>query len=64
MSNLKEVVIVAAKRTPVGSFQGVLSTVPAPKLGSTVIKSIIDETKINTHQIDEVIMGCVLPAGL
>lgn len=63
MSNLKEVVIVSAKRTPVGSFQGCLSTVPATKLGSKVIKSIIDETKIDLQQVDEVIMGCVLPAG-
>ncbi len=63
MSNLKEVVVVSAKRTPVGSFQGCLSTIPATKLGSTVIKSILDETKIDIQQIDEVIMGCVLPAG-
>ena len=63
MSNLKEVVVVSAKRTPVGSFQGVLSTVPAPKLGSIVIKSVLDETKIDFKEIDEVIMGCVLPAG-
>ncbi len=64
MSNLREVVVVSAKRTPVGSFQGVLSTVPATKLGSVVIKSIIDETKIDLKEIDEVIIGCVLPAGL
>lgn len=63
MSNFKEVVIVSAKRTPVGSFQGSLSTVPATKLGSIVIKSILDETKIDPKEIDEVIMGCVLPAG-
>ena len=63
MSNLREVVIVSAKRTPVGSFQGVLSTIPATKLGSVVIKSIIDETKIDPKEVDEVIMGCVLPAG-
>ena len=63
MSNLREVVVVSAKRTPVGSFQGVLSTVPAPKLGSIVIKSVLDETKIDLKEIDEVIMGCVLPAG-
>lgn len=63
MSNFKEVVVVSAKRTPVGSFQGVLSTVPATKLGSIVIKSILDETKIDPKEIDEVIMGCVLPAG-
>lgn len=63
MSNFKEVVVVSAKRTPVGSFQGSLSTVPATKLGSVVIKSILDETEIDPKEIDEVIMGCVLPAG-
>jgi len=63
MSDLKEVVVVSAKRTPVGSFQGVLSTVPATKLGSVAIKSVLDETKIDLKEIDEVIMGCVLPAG-
>ncbi len=63
MSELREVVIVSAKRTPVGSFQGSLSTVPATKLGSVVIKNIIDENNIDPKEIDEVIMGCVLPAG-
>ncbi len=63
MSNLREVVVVSAKRTPVGSFQGSLSTIPATKLGSDVIKSVLDETKIDLKEIDEVIMGCVLPAG-
>ena len=63
MSELKEVVVVSAKRTPVGSFQGSLSTVPATKLGSVVIKGILEETKIDLKEIDEVIMGCVLPAG-
>ena len=63
MSELREVVIVSAKRTPVGSFQGNLSTVPATKLGSVVIKGILEETKIDVKEIDEVIMGCVLPAG-
>jgi acetyl-CoA C-acetyltransferase len=63
MSNLREVVVVSAKRTPVGSFQGSLSTIPATKLGSVVINGILDETKIDLKEIDEVIMGCVLPAG-
>jgi acetyl-CoA C-acetyltransferase len=63
MSNLREVVVVSAKRTPVGSFQGSLSTIPATKLGSVVINGILDETKIDLNEIDEVIMGCVLPAG-
>ncbi len=63
MSELREVVVVAAKRTPVGSFQGSLSSVPATKLGSIVIKNIIDDTNIDPKEIGEVIMGCVLPAG-
>jgi len=63
MSKLKDVVIVSAKRTPVGSFQGQLSTIPATQLGSITIKSILEETKIDLNEIDEVIMGCVLPAG-
>ncbi len=63
MSNLREVVVVSARRTPVGSFQGSLSTIPATKLGSVVINGILDETKIDLKEIDEVIMGCVLPAG-
>lgn len=63
MSDLKEVVIVDAVRTPIGSFGGALSSIPAPKLGSHVIKSLIDRTKIQTEKIDEVIMGCVLPAN-
>jgi len=64
MSKLKEVVITAAKRTPVGFFQGSLALVAAPKLGSVVIRNLIDESKIDLNQIDEVIMGCVLTAGL
>ncbi len=63
MSNLKEVVVISAKRTPVGSFQGSLSNVPATKLGSIAVASLIAETKIDPKEIDEVIMGCVLPAG-
>lgn len=57
-------VIVAAKRTPVGSFQGYFSSVTAPKLGSYVIKSIITETEIPTIEVNEVIMGNILSAGL
>ena len=63
MSNHQDIVIVSAKRTPVGSFQGCLSSISAPELGSIVIKSIIDETGIETDIIDEVIMGNVLSAG-
>ena len=57
-------VIVAAKRTPVGSFQGSLSSFSAPILGSKVIENLMDVTKISPSEINEVIMGNVLSAGL
>ena len=59
-----DVVIVAAKRTPIGAFQGSLASIPAPVLGAIVLKSILEETGIDTDKIDEVIMGNVLSAGL
>lgn len=64
MANLCDVVIVAAARTPVGSFLGGLSTVPAPRLGATAIKAALERAGIKPDQVDEVIMGCVLPAGV
>jgi acetyl-CoA C-acetyltransferase len=63
MSESKEVVIVSAKRTPIGSFQGVFSNLPAHKLGALVIKSLIEETELEPSSVDEVIMGNVLSAG-
>jgi len=60
---MKKVVIVSAKRTPIGSFMGSLSSFSAGKLGSIVIKDIVEETKIDKNEIDEVIMGNVLTAG-
>jgi len=60
---MKKVIIAAAKRTPVGSFNGVLSGVTAPQLGSTVIKALLEETQINPELVDEVILGNVLSAG-
>ncbi len=63
MSDLKEVVIIDAVRTPIGSFGGALAEISAPKLGSTVIKALLQRTHIAPDQIDEVIMGCVLPAN-
>ncbi|MDP6339331.1 MAG: acetyl-CoA C-acetyltransferase [Candidatus Marinimicrobia bacterium] len=63
MSELRDVVIVSAKRTPVGAFQGALSSVPAPQLGATAIKAVLVETKVDPASIDEVIMGNVLSAG-
>jgi acetyl-CoA C-acetyltransferase len=63
MSN-ESVVIVAAKRTPMGGFMGALSDASAIDLGAAAIKSVIAETGLADNAIDEVIMGCVLPAGL
>ena len=63
MSN-DAVVIVAAKRTPMGGFMGALSGASATELGATAIKSVMSETGLSDASIDEVIMGCVLPAGL
>ena len=58
------IVIVSAKRTPIGSFQGDLSSLKATDLGSAVLKKNLEDAKINANNIDEVIIGCVLPAGL
>ncbi|MCH7772303.1 MAG: acetyl-CoA C-acetyltransferase [Bacteroidetes bacterium] len=60
---MKKVVITSAKRTPVGSFNGALSSLSATQLGSLTIKSVIDDTKIDVNLVDEVIMGNVLTAG-
>ena len=62
--NKKDVVITGVARTPVGSFQGVLSTESAPRLGSIAIKAAIEKSNIKPEDIDDVIMGCVLPAGM
>ena len=56
-------VIVAAKRTPIGAFQGGLSPLSASDLGAIIIKNILDDAKVETHLVDEVIMGNVLSAG-
>ncbi len=57
-------VIISAKRTPLGSFQGSLSSLSAPKLGAEVFKSILKDESLNDISINEVIMGNVLSAGL
>jgi len=59
-----EVLIIDGKRTPVGSFNGKLSTINAPELGAVVIKELVNNSQIDPYQIDEVIMGNVLSAGL
>jgi acetyl-CoA C-acetyltransferase len=61
---MKEVVIVSAVRTPIGSFNGSLSAVSATQLGATAIKGAIEKAGIDSAIIDEVYMGCVLQAGL
>ncbi len=58
------VVIVAAKRTPLGAFQGTLSGAPSPDLAAAAIRACIDESKVDAEAINEVLMGCVLPAGV
>jgi acetyl-CoA C-acetyltransferase len=64
---MREVFIVGAARTAIGSFQGGLAGVSAPKLGATAIKAALSRAKITPEQyalINEVYMGCVLPAGV
>ena len=59
----KEVVIVSAARTPIGSFLGALSTIPAPKLGAIAIKGALDKINLDPALVQEVIMGNVVQAG-
>lgn len=61
---MKEVFIISAVRTPMGSFGGSLSTIPAPQLGATAIKGAIDKAGIDKDLIQEVYMGNVLQANL
>jgi len=61
---VEDVVIVAAVRTAVGKFQGTLADFSAPQLGALVVKEVVHRAKLMPDQIDECIMGCVLPAGL
>jgi acetyl-CoA C-acetyltransferase len=58
------VVILSARRTPVGAFQGALTTVTAPQLGAAAIKAALSDSGVKASEVDEVIMGCVLSAGL
>ncbi|EAR01862.1 acetyl-CoA C-acyltransferase [Maribacter sp. HTCC2170] len=60
---MKDVVIVSAVRTPIGSFMGSLSTIPAPKLGATAIKGALDKINLDPKLVDEVLMGNVVQAG-
>ncbi len=60
---MREVWIAGAARTPIGSFAGSLAAVPASKLGATAIKAAVERAGIPADQIDDVYMGCVLPAN-
>lgn len=59
----KDVIIVSAARTPIGSFLGALSTVPAPKLGAIAIKGALDKINLKPELVEEVLMGHVVQAG-
>ncbi len=58
-----EIVICGAARTPLGGFQGELSSLPAPELGAAAIKAALERSNIGGGDVTEVFMGCVLPAG-
>lgn len=60
---MKEVVIVSMARTPIGSFLGSLSSIPAPKLGATAIKGAMNKINLKPNQVEEVLMGHVVQAG-
>lgn len=60
---MKEVVIVSAARTPIGSFMGALSTISAPKLGAIAIKGALNKIALDPSMVDEVLMGNVVQAG-
>ncbi len=59
-----KVVIVGAKRTPIGSFQGQFASVPADELGAAAISGAIEQSGLKPEAIDDVLMGCVLAAGI
>jgi len=63
-SVMRQPVIISAARTPIGKFQGALKPFTAPQLGSIAVRAAVERAGIDPSQIDEVIMGCVLQAGL
>ena len=60
---MKDIVIVSAVRTPIGSFLGSLSTIPAPRLGAIAIKGALDKIGLDPKLVDEVLMGNVIQSG-
>src|SRR5512138_1146709 len=64
MSELNEAVIISATRTPVGKFLGSLKGFSAPALGAIVVREAVKRARVKPEDVDEVIMGCVIQAGL
>ena len=62
--NPDPIVIVSAARTPMGAFQGELKGFAAPELGAAAIRAAVERAKLQSQDVQEVLMGCVLPAGL
>ena len=60
---MKSSVIVGAKRTPIGAYRGQLAGLAAPDLGAVAIRALLTDCRLDPTLIDEVFMGCVLPAG-
>lgn len=61
---MREVYVASAVRTPIGSYLGTLSSIPAPKLGAAAIKGALEKAGVSPDKVDEVYMGCVLQADL
>jgi acetyl-CoA C-acetyltransferase len=61
---MKDVVILAGARTPIGSFQGALASLPAPRLGAIAVKAALERSRVTSDAVGEVYLGCVLPAGI
>lgn len=64
MSEIKEAVIISAVRTPVGKLLGALKSFKAPDLGALVVREAVKRARVSANDVDEVIMGCVIQAGL
>ena len=64
MNSLDSVVIVGAARTPIGDFQGALRSLSAPQLGAVAMRAAVERSGLRPETVEEVLMGCVLPAGL
>src|SRR5207244_10344717 len=64
MSEIKEAVVISAVRTPVGKFLGALKGLKATELGAIVVREAVKRAGVSPEDVDEVIMGCVIQAGL